>query len=42
MNIRPVQEQLGHRGVRTTQINTHVLLRASRTVFSPLNALLGE
>jgi len=41
MDIRTLQEQLGHRDVRTTQICTQVLGRGGSAVVSPLNALLG-
>lgn len=38
-DIRAVQEQLGHRDVKTTEIYTHVLKRGARGVRSPLSDL---
>ena len=41
MDIRTVQEQLGHKDVRTTQLYTHLLKRGGNAVRSPLSGVLS-
>ena len=42
VNIREVQELLGHKNVETTMIYTHVLRDMSNAPRSPLDALYPE
>lgn len=42
VNIREVQELLGHKNVETTMIYTHVLRNMSKAPISPLDTLLAD
>lgn len=42
VNIREVQELLGHKNVETTMIYTHVLRNMSKAPKSPLDTLLAD
>jgi len=42
VDIRTVQQQLGHADVKTTEIYTHVLKQGAQGVKSPLSGLMGR
>ena len=41
-SLRVIQEILGHRSVRTTQIDTHLTSAVRATLTDPLNDLLRD
>ena len=42
VNLRIIQESLGHRSARTTQIYTHLTKEARDAVIHPLNELMKD
>ncbi len=42
VNIREVQELLGHKSVETTMIYTHVMREMQNVPMSPLDAMLKD
>jgi site-specific recombinase XerD len=42
VNLRIIQEALGHRSARTTQVYTHLTREVRATLNDPLNALMND